>query len=65
MILHIAVLVGVLAWVLSYLTIDLGASSAIVGAVTSAVVIVVSYLMFLGIWRFSSHIFTLHNIKVK
>ncbi len=59
--LHIGIIVGVIAWILSYLTIDLGAASAIVGAVTSAVIMILSYIVFLGIWKFSGQ---LHNMKV-
>jgi uncharacterized membrane protein len=65
-ILHIAVVCGVIAWILSYLAIGLGESSVIVALVTGAVVIALSYGMFLGLWKFSQHnILSFHDMKVR
>ena len=64
-ILHFAVLFGVIAWILSYLTIGLGTSSTIVAVVTGATVVMLSYTLFISLWKFSQNNYvTFHDFKV-
>lgn len=65
-ILHVAVLFALIAWILSYLTMGLGASSVIVGVATGAIVIVAIYALFIGLMKFGQHSYlSFHDIKVK
>ena len=64
-ILHFALFFGVTAWILSYLTIGLGTSSTIVAVITGSVVVLLSYALFMSLWKFNQINFvTFQDLKV-
>lgn len=64
-ILHFALFFGVTAWILSYLTIGLGTSSTIVAVITGSAVVLLSYALFMSLWKFNQINFvTFQDLKV-
>ena len=64
-ILHLALFFGVTAWILSYLTIGLGTSSTIVAVITGSAVVLLSYALFMSLWKFNQiNFITFQDLKV-
>lgn len=65
-ILHLACLIGIVSWILSYLAIDLGAHASIVAMGLAVGIVILTYSLLFGLITFSrnSHNATLYDLKV-
>ena len=64
-ILHVAVVIGMVTWIFSYLFNGTGISSTILSLSIGATIIILSYTLFISLWKFSQNNYvTFHDLKV-
>ena len=64
-ILHVAVVIGMVTWIFSYLFNGTGIFSTILSLSIGASIIILSYTLFISLWKFSQNNYvTFHDLKV-